>query len=128
MTEQQPRRLGRYEGSTSEHNPFELLREKRPAMYKLMSEMVSIMLAKSHDYNEGQGDSYENLRASTKMGIPPWKGVLLRMSDKFSRLCSFANKQAYEVKDESFRDTLVDLSNYCLLCVLMYEEEDSNAA
>jgi len=107
----------------TETNPFDMLREKRPAMYALMSNMVSIMLAKSHDYNEGQGDSYENLRSSAKMGIAPWRGVLLRMSDKFSRLCSFSNKQEYQVKDESFRDTLIDMANYSLLAVLMWDEE-----
>ena len=106
-----------------DHNVFELLREKRPAIYVLMARMVTLLLAKSHDYNEGAGDSYENLRSSKALGVPPWRGVLLRMSDKWSRLCSFAKTQTYKVKDESFIDTLLDMANYAILAVMDIEGE-----
>ena len=56
------------------------------------------------------------------MGIPAWKGCLVRLSDKFSRLCSFAKKEQYEVKDESIEDTLKDLAVYALIAVILYRE------
>jgi hypothetical protein len=56
------------------------------------------------------------------MGIPAWKGVLVRISDKFSRLCAFARQETLKVSDENIEDTLIDLANYCLICVLLYKE------
>jgi hypothetical protein len=56
------------------------------------------------------------------MGIPAWKGCLIRLSDKFSRLCSFARKEDYQVKDESIEDTLLDNAIYSLICILLYRE------
>jgi hypothetical protein len=49
---------------------------------------------------------------------PEWViiGFFTRMSDKFARIASFAQKGTLEVKEESVTDTLMDLSNYaCLL-------------
>jgi hypothetical protein len=37
------------------------------------------------------------------------------MMDKISRIASFIKKGTLEVKDESVKDTLMDLANYCIL-------------
>jgi hypothetical protein len=56
------------------------------------------------------------------MGIPAWKGCLVRMSDKISRLWSFAKQEKLEVKDENVMDTAIDLAVYSILFVLLYED------
>jgi aspartate carbamoyltransferase catalytic subunit len=57
------------------------------------------------------------------MGIPPWKGILIRLGDKMSRLESFARKESFQVKDESLIDTLRDVSVYAILAIILYREE-----
>jgi len=56
-------------------------------------------------------------------GIPAWKGCCVRIGDKFSRIMGFAKKEKLKVKDESIRDTLVDMANYALIALILYEEE-----
>ena len=94
---------------------------KRPEIYWLMKRQAELLLQKGHDYS-GTEDSYANLRSSSALGISPWRGVLLRMSDKWSRLTNFAKQGELMVKDESVTDTLLDLANYSLLCLVLYNE------
>lgn len=88
--------------------------------YKILKELAEIHSCKNYDY--AGDDSLSNFKLSEKMGIPAWKGVLVRMSDKISRLWSFAQKEKFEVADESVIDTLKDLSIYAILCILLYED------
>lgn len=92
-----------------------------PAFYKLLEKMKEIHSDKNHDYS-GENDPFKNFKMSEIMGIPAWKGCLVRISDKFSRLCSFANKEEYKVKDENIKDTLMDLAIYSLICSILYDE------
>ena len=92
-----------------------------PLFYELLDELKEIHSRKNHDY-AGEGDPLKNFRMSENMGIPAWKGCLIRISDKFSRLCSFAKKEKYEVKDESIEDTLMDLAIYSIIDIILYRE------
>ena len=92
-----------------------------PDFYKLLDEIREIHSNKNHDYS-GEGDPFRNFKLSEDMGIPAWKGVLVRLSDKFSRLCSFARKEELKVKDENIEDTLKDMAIYALICILLYRE------
>jgi len=93
-----------------------------PEFYKLLDKMKEIHSNKNHDYS-GEGDPFRNFRMSEEMGIPSWKGCLIRMGDKYSRLCSFAKKQEYKVKDENIEDTLMDLAIYSLIDIILYKEK-----
>lgn len=53
-----------------------------------------------------------------------YKGIIVRIGDKFSRLRTFYGKEKAEVKDESVIDTLRDIANYAILCILKYEEDN----
>lgn len=89
--------------------------------YKLLEELKEIHSNKNHDYaNE---DPLSNFRISEKMGIPAWKGCLVRISDKFSRICNFAKKEELKTKDENIEDTLKDLAVYSLICIILYREK-----
>jgi hypothetical protein len=49
-------------------------------------------------------------------------GVLVRLGDKIQRMKSIQKSGITLVQDESLRDTLVDLSNYAVLCVMLLDE------
>jgi hypothetical protein len=77
--------------------------------------------AKNSDYSSDT-DPLSNLRRSETFSIPAWKGVLVRMSDKWSRIEQLAGGKEAHVKDEALEDTLLDLANYALLCIVLREE------
>lgn len=74
----------------------------------ITTNMAKTYAAKNHDY----GNSFE--RSCNKFGII---AAIVRMGDKMNRLESLAVKRA-EVKDESIKDTLLDLANYAILTVM----------
>jgi len=79
----------------------------------LLAQMSEIFKKKNHDY-AGE-DPFSNFRQSEKIGIPAWKGCMVRLGDKWSRLCQLAKKGEAEVKDETFEDTCLDLAIYALI-------------
>ena len=91
--------------------------------YELLEEMKRTHDAKRHDYASTE-DVFANFRTCEMAGIPAWKGVCVRISDKFSRIMGFARKERLEVKDESIKDTLVDMANYALIALILYEEDN----
>lgn len=88
---------------------------------ELLDKMRAVHDAKSHDY-AATVDPYSNCRRSEEMGIPAWKAVLIRISDKYSRLVSFSKQGELKVKDESVEDTFLDLANYALIGLILYRE------
>ena len=92
-----------------------------PEFYKLIEEIVALHDAKNHDYSADE-DPLENFKLCEKMDIPAWKGTLVRIADKYSRIVNFARKGNLEVMDESIEDTLKDLAVYSLLTIILYRE------
>lgn len=92
-----------------------------PRFLELLDQMRSLHGAKSADYS-GPRDPLRNLRRCADAGVPPWKGVIVRLSDKYDRLLTFAEKETYQVKTESVVDTFLDMAVYALLGVILYEE------
>src|ERR1051326_5204250 len=74
--------------------------------YELLLEIAALHANKSHDYAADK-DPLSNLRECEEFGVSPFKGTLVRLSDKFSRIKQLASKEA-RVKDESIFDTLRD--------------------
>jgi hypothetical protein len=94
-----------------------------PMFHELLKTMAEIHNAKNQDY--GDGKPLGNFEEARDLGVEPWRGALIRMSDKWSRVKSLANKdeQKGAVDDESFEDTLIDLANYSLLTIVLRREE-----
>ena len=90
--------------------------------YELLDEMREIHDKKRHDY-ANPVDVFANFRTSEMAGISAWKGISVRLGDKFSRMMGFVKKEELKVEDENFKDTLLDLANYSLICLILYEEE-----
>ena len=91
------------------------------AFYKLLDQMKEVHNAKRHDYASKE-DVFKNFRTCEMADIPAWKGVAIRIGDKFSRLMSFVKQEELKVKDESIRDTLIDMANYAIICAILYDE------
>ena len=94
---------------------------RNPAFNKLLEDMLKIHDAKNEDYS-GALSLYQNFMETADIGVEPWKGIVVRMTDKFCRLKGFAKRGSLEVKDESIEDTLIDMANYSLLCILVRRE------
>ena len=74
-----------------------------------------VMQKKNHDY-AAQADPFFNLRQCEAFGLcSVEQGILVRMTDKISRLSQFVKNRELKVADESIEDTLVDLVNYAVL-------------
>lgn len=49
---------------------------------------------------------------------------MVRMSDKLSRYVNVSESTLSLVKDETLRDTLIDLHNYCALAIMLLDDKD----
>lgn len=110
-------------------NILERLAKDRPDLYDLMEDLAEIQLKKGHDYANGQSlGASSNLVECEKMGVPAWKGILIRMGDKWVRLCHFARRGFVKDESEGVEDTLFDLANYSLLCILAHRKAQEEGA
>lgn len=96
-------------------------------VHKQLTELAAGLVAsKGHDYSGGGNeDTFANIRLAHHLGLvdTPQSSVLVRMGDKFSRLVSLRNPaHAAQVKDESVKDTVVDLINYAIYYYILYKE------
>ena len=76
----------------------------------IQKECLQIFIKKNNDY----GKSYKT------HGLI---GILIRVQDKINRL-STITKNSYNVniEDETLKDTLLDLHNYCALALMLLEK------
>lgn len=82
---------------------------------ELGQEAAALMSRKNHDY-AGESDPYRNFRTFGTLG------VLVRLSDKLSRLRSFEENGTFAVADEKLRDTVLDAINYLVIYYQMKQE------
>ena len=93
------------------------------AFFDLCDQLKATHAGKSKDYGCPSGtDPLANIRNGAKfVGIPDWKGAMVRLSDKVTRLATFNATGRLEY--EGVEDTLLDLASYSLLALLLYREE-----
>jgi hypothetical protein len=84
-------------------------------MIEIQKEALSIFTKKNHDY----GDSFATYGPV---------GVIVRMGDKIQRLQNISKKGIVMVNDESVRDTLLDLHNYCAMAMMLLDEDTQRLA
>jgi len=81
--------------------------------HQLLEELNLTYAKKNHDYGDSFHESY--LQDGLLM-------AKIRLGDKYKRFTSLISAQA-EVKDESIRDTLMDLANYAIMTVMELDRE-----
>lgn len=97
----------------TEHEQFE----------DIVREMIALHLRKAHDYGDSSIDEfYDNLDAAKELGIPAWKGIVLRMNDKMARLKKFC--RAGELKNESVEDSFIDIAVYAIKGLIKYRRDN----
>ena len=86
----------------------------------ITNELHEIYKAKNKDYGNAFSDTYK------KLGII---SATTRISDKTNRLISLSTKSQEEqkVKDETIKDTLMDLANYAIMTIMELEKDTSYA-
>ena len=85
---------------------------RREQFKAVQSEGLELFARKNKDY----GDAFADY------GVV---GVLVRMGDKIRRLQSISSNGVTLVKNESFRDTLIDLHNYAAMAVLLLDANEN---
>ena len=94
-----------------------------PLFHELLEKMREIHNAKNADY--GDGKQLGNFMEAEGFGVSAFRGILIRISDKYSRIKSLCKREGMEgeVKDESIEDTLLDMAIYSVLAIIMLREQ-----
>ena len=91
----------------------------------LLDEMRRLHESKSADYGS-ETDPLANIRQGAEfVGIEPWRGCMVRIADKVQRLKTFC--RTGRLVHEGVRDTLLDLSAYSLLAIVLFDEGQGDA-
>ena len=68
----------------------------------------------------GASDAFENVTASAKCGVEPWRRALCDLSDCVVRMQKFAQGQPVDTTN-----ALLDAANWALICLIKLEESQS---
>lgn len=85
---------------------------------KVCEELTELYRRKNHDYGDSFHITYE------KWGLPM---AAIRLGDKLQRFETLIRAES-AIKDESIRDTLVDLANYSIMTVIELDRKRKKSA
>ena len=106
--------------------PCDLVHPTSQAYFDLLDRMKALHSSKSRDYGS-EHDPLANIRnGALFVGIEPWKGAMVRLSDKVTRLATF--NRTGRLEHEGVEDNLMDLASYALLALLLFREEHRGKA
>lgn len=91
-----------------------------PRFHELLKELAILHDSKNHDYARDD-DPFSNFKKAAALGVEPWRGVLIRMSDKWARIEQLSTGKT--PKNESLNDSLFDLAAYALIALVLREGE-----
>lgn len=81
---------------------------------QVLVELNRLYARKNHDYGDSFHLTYQ------KWGLPM---AAIRLEDKIQRFETLIRAEG-QVKDESIRDTLIDLANYAIMTVMELDQEE----
>ena len=82
--------------------------------------------AKNADYSTLE-NPYKNLQATERIGVEAWRGIVIRLMDKFSRLEEYCVKGKLAIKSEGIDDTFADIAVYSILARILFRKEQEKA-
>ena len=83
-------------------------------------ELITIELNELYERkNKDYGDSFHLSYIEEGMAM-----ARIRLTDKLNRFKTLTKSNSQEVKDESIRDTLIDLANYAIMTIMEMERKD----
>jgi len=83
---------------------------------ELLEELRTLHFEKTAAYG-GATDPFENVTASAKCGVEPWRRALCDLSDCVVRMQRYANGQPVD-----YENALIDAANWSLICLLKLRE------
>ena len=81
----------------------------------IVADMVQLHDRKNKDYGNAFGKSFEEFGLTASA---------IRLTDKLNRFKQLS-KQSAEVKDESIKDTLIDMAAYAIMTVEEIEKQEA---
>jgi len=112
------------------NEPYKITRDDLLTFHQgLCQDALELMKAKNHDYaGKGGQEPFANFTRVESMGITTTeKGMMVRLTDKMSRLSSFTESGKFAVSDEKLTDTIMDIINYSVLFYAYMMEKQANA-
>jgi hypothetical protein len=85
-------------------------------------EAIDIIKNKNNDY-ANSADPFHNFKSVVQDGLSVEQGMTVRMRDKMARIGNLLNRPP-SVKDESLRDTCIDLANYAIILAVWLEWDE----
>lgn len=98
------------EGKVYVHDPHQKNVNKHN---EILGELSGIYIKKNHDY----GNSFE--QSLDEEGLA---AARIRMGDKWNRFKQLSKRDNVLVKDESIRDTLLDMANYAIMTAMWLDK------
>lgn len=83
---------------------------------ELLEELRTLHYDKTASYG-GAADPFENVTASAKCGVEPWRRALCDLSDCVVRMQKYATGQPVD-----YENALIDAANWALICLLKLRE------
>jgi hypothetical protein len=92
---------------------------------KLLDDIRDLHKRKNDGYaGKDAEDPWANFRMAEMLGISAFQGCLVRMSDKFIRVCNLSKDPTNEQVGEAITDTLMDLAVYSLIAICLRKEQN----
>ena len=90
-----------------------------------LDELKMLHDAKNHDYATA-GNPYKNLEGVSRIGIEPWRGIVIRLMDKFERVEQYCTNGELAIKSEGMEDTFKDIAVYSTLAMILFRKEQDD--
>lgn len=90
----------------------------------LFAKCEGIMERKNADYSASDINAFRNFEAVEYFNVTDAKtGMMVRMTDKFARICNLLQLEEGKVKEETLQDTIEDFINYLAILHCRLENE-----
>ena len=86
-----------------------------------LDELKMLHDAKNHDYATTK-NPYKNLEGVQRIGIEPWRGIVIRLMDKFERVEQYCSNGELAIKSEGMEDTFKDIAVYSTLAMILFRK------
>ena len=88
----------------------------------ILLEMMELHSSKSNDYATDESP-FSNIELCRRGGVKAWKGVIIRLGDKYSRLLNALAGKLF--KHEGIKDAFLDNAIYSIIGLIEYMEEEN---
>jgi hypothetical protein len=87
-----------------------------------LDELKMLHDAKNHDYATAE-NPYKNLEGCERLGIEAWRGIVVRLMDKFERVEQYCVNGELAIKSEGMEDTFKDIAVYSTLAMILFRRD-----